>query len=155
MPRLHIVFVALFAITLSLFSPCSAQETAKPPHHHGTFYFAWGYNKDWFSKSDIHFTDHVTDEYDFTVHDISAHDSPMFNHIFDKDISIPQFCYRFGYYFNDKHNLGIEVSFDHAKYIMDENQKTRITGHIREEHLDKDTITGAHFLYFEIGRAHV
>ena len=139
----------LTGFILGLFSPSTAQETTKPPKNNGTFYFAWGYNKDWFSRSDIHFEDHITDDYDFIVHDAAAHDSPMLNYIFDKDIAIPQYCYRLGYFFNDNHNLGIEISFDHAKYIMTDLQHVHITGHIREEHFDKDTTIGGYFLNFE------
>src|SRR5438045_3602960 len=88
----------------SLFAQ-SGENKAKPKKTKGTFYFAWGYNKDWFSKSDLHFEDHSDDNYDFTLYDVKADDRPGFTHIFNKDISIPQYIYRFGYYFNDKHNL--------------------------------------------------
>lgn len=140
----------LLLITL-LFSSSAlyAQDDIKPEKKKGVFYLSWGYNKDWYSRSDIHFEDHITDNYDFTVHDATAADKPLLNKIFARDLSVPQYCYRLGYYFNDKRNLGIEISFDHAKYIMNHNQKAHVTGYIREEKLDKDTVIGEHFLLFE------
>ncbi len=115
----------------------------------GTFYFIWGYNKDWFSKSDLHFVDHITDNYDFTLYGVKADDRIGLSKIFNNDISIPQYVYRFGYYFNDKHNLGIELNFDHAKYIMIQDQRVHIKGNIHGETMDKDTILQPDFLKFE------
>jgi len=139
------IFICILFLLSCLF--VQAQENIKPEKKKGAFYFSWGYNKDWFSRSDIHFEDHITDNYDFTVHRVSAGDAPRLDKIFNKEFSVPQYSYRVGYYFNN--NLGIEISFDHAKYIMDQNQKVHITGYIREEQLDKDTIIGEHFLMFE------
>lgn len=115
----------------------------------GTFYFAWGYNKDWFSKSDLHFSDHTTGNYDFTLHDVKAIDNPDIDQIFNTDVAIPQFIYRFGYYFNDKRNLGVEIAFDHAKYIMVRRQNVRINGFLNGETIDKDTLIDPKFLRFE------
>src|SRR4051812_30483335 len=72
------------------------EKEAKPK---GTFYFSWGYNKDWYSKSDIHFVSKSSDEYDFIIYDARAHDRPQFDEVFQSDISIPQFIYRIGYSF--------------------------------------------------------
>jgi len=117
--------------------------------HKGTLYAAWGYNKDWFSKSDIHISDHTTGNYDFTLYDVKAIDNPDLTYIFNTDISIPQFIYRVGYYFNDKHNLGVEIGFDHAKYIMVRSQQAHIKGSLNGEPVDKDTLIQPRFLLFE------
>src|SRR5689334_7770455 len=141
MQKLAGEFLLLIALLCSS-SALYAQENTAAPKNKGVFYVSWGYNKDWYSRSSIHFEDHVTDNYDFIVHDVSACDKPLLNKIFSKNLSIPQYCYRVGYYFNDKRNLGIEISFDHAKYIMNHNQQAHISGYIRDEQLDKDTIIG-------------
>ena len=104
---------------------------------------------DWFTKSDIHFSDNTTGNFDFVLHDAKATDNPDLDQVFNTDVSIPQFVYRFGYYFNDKHDLGIEIAFDHAKYIMVREQVVHITGHINEEVLDKDTLVTPSFVRFE------
>ncbi|MBK5285860.1 MAG: hypothetical protein JJE25_10710 [Bacteroidia bacterium] len=136
-------------LVIVICSSALSQEAPKQEKKHGTFYFAWGYNKEWYSKSDIHFEDHSTYNYDFIVHDVVADDKPSLNRIFDKDFTVPQYNYRLGYYFNDSRNLGIEVSFDHTKYIVVHNQQAHVTGYIREEKFDKDTLLSDNFLLFE------
>ncbi len=125
----------------------------------------WGYNRDWFSKSDIHF--HGTypntyesgkgagQEYDFTLLNVKAEDRPQFNHIADWNITIPQFYYRVGYYFPSEKIIGIEVGFDHVKYVMNSNQTLRVQGQVYEKGIDKvvtvdkDTFVTDHFVHFE------
>lgn len=124
----------------------------------GTFYFMWGYNRDWFSKSDIHFKNtsgeynSVTnnyDSYDFTLYDVKAKDRPGFKKLLTSQLTIPQYNYRLGYYFNDKYDLGIEINFDHTKYVMVGDQNLRLKGTIRGQYYDQDTIVGNDFLQFE------
>ncbi len=121
----------------------------------GIWYFSWGYNRNWFSKSDIRFTNNnAADEsgngvYDFTLTRLSAKDRPNFEDVFTKDITVPQFNARIGYYFNDKHDFGIEMSYDHAKYVMVENTPTHLKGTIHNIYYDQDTIVTPHWLSFE------
>ncbi len=140
----------LYMLMLSI---CSAGQTInraeEPEKHSGTLYFAWGYNSDWFSKSDLHFEDHSTGNYDFTLYDVKAEDRPNLSHLFDRDISIPQYSYRLGYYFNSRHDLGVELSFDHAKYIVSQYQMVHIKGTIHDHEVDKDTLISPRFLLFE------
>ncbi|HEX8517803.1 MAG TPA: hypothetical protein VF868_16515 [Bacteroidia bacterium] len=135
-----------------------AQETAPAKKQKGNFYFSWGYNKDWFSKSDIHFKntttesgiDHHSKSYDFILHDVEAQDRPGFKDILRTDITIPQYVYRIGYFFNNKHDLGIEINFDHVKYVMRDWQTVRLRGHIHGKYYDQDTmISPDRFLAFE------
>ena len=125
----------------------------------GTFYLAWGYNRDWFSKSDIHFkntTEVVNNQkggvqsYDFTIYDVTARDRPGIKDIFRTDLTIPQYNYRIGYYFNKKYDMGIEINFDHVKYIMEDFQTRHVTGTIHGQTIDKDTLIDPNtFLHFE------
>lgn len=125
----------------------------------GTFYFSWGYNRDWFSKSDIHFKNTTSEydvqkgqpkSYDFTVYDAKAHDRPGFRNILRSDLTIPQYVYRVGYFFNDKRDFGIEINFDHVKYIMDDYQTLRVKGTIQGQTIDQDTLIDPNtFLHFE------
>ena len=115
----------------------------------GTFYGAWGYNKDWFSKSDLHFKGNDFGGYNFTLEDVKAKDRPGFKNILTTTLAVPQYVYRFGYYFNNKKNTGIEINFDHAKYVMVRNQMLHLNGTIAGESFDKDTLVDEHFLLFE------
>jgi hypothetical protein len=157
MKKIHIVLLLLFSYHTAL----KSQETETKPETKkikGTFYGGWGYNKDWFSKSDLHFkntTDeyntytNVKDNYNFTVYGSKAKDRPGFKDMIHTQPTIPQYVYRFGYYFNDKHNLGIEINFDHAKYVVIDNQTLHVKGSIHGQYIDKDTLVDRDFLHFE------
>jgi hypothetical protein len=124
----------------------------------GTFYISWGYNKDYFTKSDIHLYNSTSQSYpnardmngyNFTIKKAKATDRPRFNELFSSDLSIPQYSYRLGYYFNDSRNLGIEINFDHAKYVMVDDQYVRVRGVINGKFYNVDTLVSTDFLKFE------
>jgi len=139
----------------------SQGDSLKTKKNKPTFYFGWGYNRDWYSKGDIHLQSDKNNDpqlikgnyysYDFTVIDATAHDRPNFDAIPDiANITIPQFSVRIGTYFNDKHDFGLEFNYDHAKYIVDDYQKVRVKGHINGQYFDKDTILDpTNFLHYE------
>src|SRR5690606_30185256 len=81
-------------------------------------YFQWGYNRNWFTKSDIRLND--GENYDITIYDVVAKDKPDFSYYKDHpfDITIPQNSYRIGVYLNKKHTHAIEINYDHAKYVQ-------------------------------------
>lgn len=157
-------FIFLFLIILGVQDKVYSQDSINVkascdcPENKGTFYFMWGYNRDWFSKSDIHFKNTsgeynpVTnnyDSYDFTLYDVEAKDRPGFKKLLRSQLTIPQYNYRLGYFFNDKYDLGIEINFDHAKYVMIGDQNLHLKGTIRGQYYDQDTIVGNDFLQFE------
>lgn len=113
----------------------------------GQFYFAWGYNKDWFSRSDIHFYNNGQGNYDFTLHKVKASDRPGFSTLLRSDLSVPQYVYRLGYYINSRH--GLEISFDHTKYIVRSEQQVRLRGRINDKYYDRDTLIVDSLLAFE------
>ena len=119
----------------------------------GVLYGSWGYNRDWFSKSDLHFEDSGSDNYNFTLSNVRAQDRPGFDELLETavhgDITIPQYNYRLGYYFNNKSDIGVEINFDHAKYVMIQDQSVHVKGQIHGIEMDKDTVLGADFLKFE------
>lgn len=136
---------------------CSAISVAQNVHK-SNFYLGWGYNRDWFSESTIHLEnskpqliDGKNYTYDFKVYNVKAHDRPQFNRIHDiANITIPQFSVRGGYYFNNKSDCGIELNYDHAKYVVTDNQKVRASGQVNGLYFDQDTILDPiNFLHFE------
>ncbi len=119
-----------FFIFLSIFSIAQENETPKPTNK-GKVYAFWGWNRGWYSNSDITFTG---ENYDFTLTDVVANDrqspfqlDPYFH---PQRITIPQTNYRIGYFINDK--IDISIGVDHMKYIMPENQTVKITGEIND-----------------------
>lgn len=116
----------------------------------GTFYFTAGYNLDWFSRSTIHFKDHSTGNYDFTLYDLKATDRSGLNKdFFHTDIFIPQYSFRIGYWFNNTKNTGIEINYDHAKYVVVQGQPVHLKGTINEQQYDQDTTINPLFVAFE------
>jgi len=94
----------------------------------GEFYFSWGYNAEWYTNSDVHVSQPSLGN-DYTLQNVHGHDHEGWNEgIFNQPISIPQYNYRIGYFFNKKKGLGVEINFDHTKYIIADNQQVNITG---------------------------
>jgi hypothetical protein len=104
----------------------------------GQFYIGFGYNKEWYTKSNINITNKSGD-LDFTLHKMTAKDRPKFGEIFRVAVSIPQYGYRLGYWLPSSH-FGVEINFDHAKYVVDEYQTVRLTGRINDKMYDLDTL---------------
>jgi hypothetical protein len=151
-----IILVLVFFYTISIFSQT---EGLKKIEKH--WYFSWGYTRAKYSKSTIHFKNTSgkynevtsnTDYYDFTIHDVTASDKPDYDKIKDViNLTIPQFVGRVGYMFNNK--WGIEMSYDHTKYVVDDWQKVKITGQIFGKPVGNangdTTLNPYRFLHFE------
>jgi len=103
-------------------------------------YFQWGYNTEWYTRSNIHFR--MANGNNFTLKNAKAHDRPDLDAIPKKplDVSIPQYNYRIGFYINKKHTKAIELNFDHAKYIVTDGQTVRVKGTIDGKPVDADSI---------------
>lgn len=113
-------------------------------------YLQWGYNTEWYTKSNIHIT--MPGGTDFTLHKVSAHDRPDLDAIYKKpkDISIPQYNYRIGFYLNKSHTRALELNFDHAKYIVTDGQTAKVTGTINGKSANGDSVMNPiNFMHFE------
>ncbi len=133
----------LLVISFSLFSQ-------KKKHTFSGMYLQWGYNTEWYTKSNIHFT--MPGGTNFTLHNAKASDRPDLDAIYKKpkDISIPQYNYRIGFYLNKAHTKAIELNFDHAKYIVNDWQQVHVTGTIDGKQVNGDsTLNPQTFLHFE------
>jgi hypothetical protein len=123
----QIVQSLILLITFSATS--NAQNELPSPDKKGTFYLYWGWNRAAYTTSDIHFSGN---NYDFELSDVIANDrqSPLKTRIYfnPKNITIPQYNLRLGYYFRDKYQLSLGV--DHMKYVMKNDQTVNINGHI-------------------------
>jgi hypothetical protein len=103
-----------------------AQQKEKKRKHE--FYFSWGYNTEWYTHSNIHLSQPALGN-DFTFEDVHAHDHRGWDgQFFTKAISIPQYNYRLGYFFDEEKGLAFEVNFDHTKYLFTDDQVVHING---------------------------
>lgn len=154
-PSLLLVLV-LTAITK--FSISQTDTASLKPAKKSQWYVTWGYTRAAYTKSTIHFRDesHKLHEYtgkeanyDFTIYDVKASDKPDFDKLKDViNITIPQYVCRIGYSFNQK--WGIELNYDHTKYVVNDWQTVRIKGQIDGHTVDGDTILDPdRFLHFE------
>jgi hypothetical protein len=133
----------------------SAQQTlpnnaVKVGKMHGALYINWGYNRDWYTKSTIHFRNTTTDNYDFTFIDAKAHDRPDMQDFYKiTSLTIPQYDLNIGYFFNDRRDLGIEIAWNHLKYIVTDNQVIHVQGQVRGHQIDKDTLVTPDFVHLQ------
>ena len=122
----------MLVLTFCVFSQYTfSQETVENPekytaHNKGKFYIYWGGNRETFSKSDIRFKGA---DYDFTIHDVTAHDKPKgwhLDYVNPARMTIPQTNLRIGYFINDHYNISIGV--DHMKYVMYNDRRVQYSG---------------------------
>jgi hypothetical protein len=133
----------------------------KRSNRQGEFYFSWGYNTEWYTRSNVHVEQPELGNH-YTFKNIRGHDRKGWDEgLFRKAITIPQYNYRLGYFFNKKKGLAFEINFDHTKFIF-ADQDARIKGTVTGKNIDT-TIrfdqqngfyyflnNGANFLLFNI-----
>jgi hypothetical protein len=102
----------------------------------GEFYISWGYNTEWFTHSNLKISQPELGN-DFTFKNIVGHDHPGWDKgLFSKALTIPQYNYRIGYFFGNKNDLGIEINFDHTKFILTDDQMVHIKGTLNSKPFD-------------------
>ena len=141
-----------------------AQKAAKKKERKGEFYLSWGYNKEWFTQSDLHVSQPGLGN-DYVLKAVKASDKPGWDdNLLGKAISIPQYNYRLGYFFNKKKGLAIEINFDHTKYVV-YDQTVHMVGTYNNQQVDVNKVftradtakpsyyflnNGANFLLFNL-----
>ncbi|MEO6832788.1 MAG: hypothetical protein ABI378_09890 [Chitinophagaceae bacterium] len=138
-----------FALLSLLIFPLLGFAKGIPKPHFSGMYLQWGYNRDIFSRSDLHFSNGSA--YDFTLHNTHANDQPDFSSFLSSpiDITIPQNSFRIGFYLNRRNTWAIELNFDHAKYVVNDDQTLRVTGQIGGRTIDQDTVVRLGFIHLE------
>jgi hypothetical protein len=125
--------ISLLLCTLNSSTAISSNVT--PPPKKGSLYFYWGYNRSFYSKTNLHFSG---PDYDFSLYDLKGADRPSpFGSVYfnPSSISIPQYNYRIGYMLTNR--LAISGGMDHMKYVVTQDQQTTISGVITKEASDK------------------
>ena len=121
----------------------------------GKLFITWGYNRSFYTKSDISF---AGQGYDFVLKNVVGTDRQtpfdpmvyfnpaMFTH--------PQYNLIIGYYLKD--GLSISLNIDHMKYVMLNDQTAAISGYIDKQSPEYDgtyesepIVLAPEFLYFE------
>jgi hypothetical protein len=102
-----------------------AQSGKNAPNSGREYFVSWGYNADNYTKSDLHITQPSLGN-DFTLVAVRARDSKPWDQIFGHALTVPQYNFRFGIFFNER--WGLEVAHDHFKWIVRQDQEVRMTG---------------------------
>lgn len=156
--RFALLIVALFVFNSN---NSNAQETHKK-HKNRSFYFSWGYNQEWYTKSTVNVKqDALGNNYDLV--NVDGHDHKGWdNKLLEQQLTIPQYNYRLGCYFNEKQDLAFEINFDHTKYIITDGQNVQLKGTLNNRAVDTNINfshqngfyyylnNGANFLLFNI-----
>ena len=119
------------AIIMLIGLPLGAISQSNEENNELKFYFYWGWNRGWFTDSDISFKG---ENYAFTLSNVIAKDrqSPLNlnTYLNPANITIPQYNFRVGYFLNKHYNLSFGI--DHMKYVVQQNQNVTINGQIQE-----------------------
>lgn len=136
------------AILLLLLFFTGAAASGADSNSIGPWYVSWGYNKDYWSNSDITISQPGLNNH-FTIHNVVASDDPGWTSgVFDKSLMGPQYNIRIGYYFNAARTLGVELSFDHTKYNTNLNQLARVSGTINGQSVDQYSVLTRQYFYY-------
>ncbi len=155
----RIIVVAALAI---ISSQVSAQKTERK----GEFYFSWGYNKEWYTPTNVSISQPSLNN-NYTFQNTQLVDHPGWDEaLLTKAISIPQYNYRIGYFIDKSKNLAIEINFDHTKALFKDNQTVHMVGTFNGKQVDSNFVfsktgtgtsqnyyylnNGANFLLFNI-----
>lgn len=111
-----------------------AQSSRSPAG--GEFYFSWGYNTEWYTRSNVRINQPDLNNH-YTFKNIKGHDRKGWDErLFNKDLTIPQYNYRLGYFFNREKGWGLEINFDHTKYIFEDGQEAVVRGKLNGKTVD-------------------
>lgn len=120
-----------------LFFFCSIASAQSPKSYpKGEWYLSWGYNTEWYTRSNVHINQPGLGNH-YTFNNIKGHDKRGWdNGLLRKAISIPQYNYRLGYFFNPARGWGVEINFDHTKFIFKDGQYASVTGKLERRSVD-------------------
>jgi hypothetical protein len=123
-----IIYLVLVLSSLS-FGQSVTGYKKKNSTTHGTLFAMWGYNRSWYTQSNIRFKG---SDYDFKLKNAKASDRPSdfsFSYYFNPNtLTIPQYNTRIGYYFMDK--WAFVVGWDHMKYVFNDKNEVLLDGFV-------------------------
>lgn len=133
---MHPLFgVAQQSATKTIDSAPSKTQKKKVRKHE--LYFSWGYNKEWYTNSNVSVSQPSLGN-SFTFVNVKGVDHPGWENeqFFTKALSIPQYNYRLGYFIDRDKGWAVEINFDHTKWLFPNNQMVHIKGKINNQPID-------------------
>lgn len=154
--------IACVAMLLLILPGLAGAQTQSKKKKKGEIYFSWGYNTEWYTRSTVKVSQPDLNNH-YSLKNVKGHDHRGWDEgLFSKALTIPQYNYRLGYFFNDKNDLGVEINFDHTKFIIQDGQSIRMKGTFKGRSVDSSIVfsepngfyyflnNGANFLLFNI-----
>ena len=123
------ILISLFILSASICYSQYRTAKAKKSWSAGTLFFYWGYNRSFYTKSNINFNG---PGYNFTLNGAMAEDRPskeIKTYLSIQEITVPQFNLRLGYMI--KNHWAISIGHDHMKYLLVDNQPYTLSGYIK------------------------
>ena len=144
--------VLLLLLIAGILMSVNAQEKKKP--RKGEFYFSWGYNQEWYTRSTVRVMQPDLGN-DYKMVSVIAHDHLGWNEgLFKIALTIPQYNYRIGYIFDETKGLGWEINFDHTKYLIS-TQNVHVVGKVNNRKVDTtiafDNTPNGYYYYLNNG----
>ncbi|HEY8689530.1 MAG TPA: hypothetical protein VIM07_09880 [Chitinophagaceae bacterium] len=130
--------IIFLSILIILFFPfISTSQHTSTGKYKKEFYFSWGYNTEWYTHSNVKVKQPELGN-KYTLKHVLGHDHRGWDEsdFFSKDLTIPQYNYRIGYFFNKAKDIAFEINFDHTKFIITDGQQIRIQGAMHNRNLD-------------------
>jgi hypothetical protein len=157
-PMKHTILIALFVCIKTLAIAQDAVPTVNATKRE--YYFSWGYNKEWYSPSNIHIKQASLGN-NYTLVKAQAHDHIGWDKVLQRPLTIPQYNYRLGFFSKKNPSIGFELNFDHTKYIVTQGQMAHWQGTINGQSVSYDSVTtrqnfdynlnnGANFFCFNV-----
>ena len=126
---MKVAFTVFILLLTSFFGFSQSNPLPEENDRTGKLYIYWGWNRAWYSKSNITFTGN---DYDFTLYKVTAYDRPNpFSaeiYLNPANITIPQYNLRVGYFISKHYNISFGI--DHMKYVMPDSLTVKISGYI-------------------------
>lgn len=132
---MRILIITLFVVTS--FTSLGQRKT-KNSYGRGTLFAYAGYNRSFYTNSDIQFSGY---NYNFKMADVKAYDNSQKVGLVDfKNIDAPQFSARLGYYIKD--HWALSLGIDQMKYVMANPNEVLISGNIEEGYDETTNLSG-------------
>ncbi len=143
------------SLVILFITPLFTHAQTEQKTRRGEFYFSWGYNAEWYTNSNVKISQPSLNN-NYTFQNVTGHDHHGWDEgLFTKALTIPQYNYRIGYFFNDKNDLGVEINFDHTKFILTNGQQAHIKGTLNGRQVDSSVnfsnVPGGFFYYLNNG----
>jgi hypothetical protein len=109
------------------------------------WYGSWGYNKEYWSPSDIHVSQPSLGS-NFTISGVHGTDEFSFDDMFNPtDFFGPQYNIRIGRFIDDARTIAVELSLDHSKYQTTIGQSAQVNGTINGVPVNSSQVLSANY----------